>query len=354
MTSLWRILDGFGLVTILLWAMTGSLPAQPVGTNACASCHPAQSNKFSMNGMSRALLPATESNILRRDSILEFSEGQYRTKIASDAKGPVLTVRDGTQQLAARIQWAFGLGRAGQTYVFEHEGALYESRVSYYDETKGLDLTMGAHGSKPNTLLEAAGRRMDAADVREYFGCHSTGGIRKDGIAWNALTPGITCENCHGNASEHLKARKGGKRVEMRKLSQLSAEEMNDLCGACHRTWAQVAEMKIRGPLNVRFQPYRITNSKCFDGEDRRIGCTTCHDPHSELATAPGSYDASCRACHATAAADRSSRKSKKICPTGKSECVSCHMPKIALPGSHFEFTDHQIRVVRSGEAYPN
>jgi hypothetical protein len=29
-------------------------------------------------------------------------------------------------------------------------------------------------------------------------------------------------------------------------------------------------------------------------------------------------------------------------------------MPKIELPGAHARFTDHQIRIVRSGEAYPN
>ena len=49
--------------------------------------------------------------------------------------------------------------------------------------------------------------------------------------------------------------------------------------------------MKLRGPLNVRFQPYRITNSKCFDADDRRIACTACHDPHSELLKTPAAYD---------------------------------------------------------------
>jgi hypothetical protein len=29
-------------------------------------------------------------------------------------------------------------------------------------------------------------------------------------------------------------------------------------------------------------------------------------------------------------------------------------MPKIKLPGAHFAFTDHRIRVVRAGEPYPD
>jgi hypothetical protein len=29
-------------------------------------------------------------------------------------------------------------------------------------------------------------------------------------------------------------------------------------------------------------------------------------------------------------------------------------MPKMELPGSHALFTDHQIRIVKAGEPYPN
>jgi formate-dependent nitrite reductase cytochrome c552 subunit len=37
-----------------------------------------------------------------------------------------------------------------------------------------------------------------------------------------------------------------------------------------------------------------------------------------------------------------------------KTNCVGCHMPKIDLPGAHAKFTDHQIRIVRAGDPYPN
>jgi len=37
-----------------------------------------------------------------------------------------------------------------------------------------------------------------------------------------------------------------------------------------------------------------------------------------------------------------------------KENCVSCHMPKVLLPGGHMKFTDHEIRVVKAGEPYPN
>jgi formate-dependent nitrite reductase cytochrome c552 subunit len=36
-----------------------------------------------------------------------------------------------------------------------------------------------------------------------------------------------------------------------------------------------------------------------------------------------------------------------------KDKCVNCHMPKIELPGAHFKFSDHRIRIVKPNEKYP-
>ena len=161
----------------LLLASAAILAAQTrfAGAVACASCHPAQSKPYRLTGMSNALQRAGSSDILRGSDVLTFSEGPYRITITRDAKGSTLTVTDGKDTISTPIQWAFGLGTAGQTYIYELDHQMYESRVSYYNALKGLDLTMGAQLSKPATLIQAAGRRMDKADVKECFGCHSTG-----------------------------------------------------------------------------------------------------------------------------------------------------------------------------------
>jgi hypothetical protein len=331
--------------------------AQFAGAAACVSCHPAQSKSYLLNSMRNALQRAGKSDILLSNPLLSFSEGVYRTVIQRDGPGSTLTVTDGKDTISAQILWAFGLGSAGQTYVFEYQGETYESRVSFYSALKALDLTMGAQLSKPATLTEAIGRRMDKADVRDCFGCHSTAGVRKGGVDWEALIPGISCEGCHGPAADHVEAQnKGGKgKALLRPLETLSAEETNELCGSCHRTWAQVAQMNLRGPLNVRFQPYRITNSKCFDSEDRRIACTACHDAHSAVEKTPAAYDSKCLSCHSrTSSTTAVAAKSRKVCHTAMKECVSCHMPKVRLAGSHFDFADHQIRIARPGDPYPN
>lgn len=148
-----------------------------------------------------------------------------------------------------------------------------------------------------------------------------------------------------------MEAAARGLRKPMKNLARIGAEEMNDVCGSCHRTWAFVAANGPRNMVNVRFQPYRVTKSKCFDAEDSRIRCTACHDPHGSVRHESSAYDNACRACHAS---DSHAKVGAKTCPVGKADCASCHMPKYTIPQSHFRFTDHFIRVVKSGEPYPN
>jgi cytochrome c peroxidase len=130
-----------------------------------------------------------------------------------------------------------------------------------------------------------------------------------------------------------------------------------DFCAACHRGASEFASLKGMGVNNVRFQPYRIFNSKCYS-DDRRISCAACHDPHEPLNTDAAFYDSKCLACHAAgakparAAPKPDAQDSAPACRAGTKNCASCHMPKVELSGAHFKFTDHYIRVVRPNEPY--
>jgi hypothetical protein len=291
--------------------------------------------------MAHALASGSASPVLRSLPRLTMRDSDFTYTIERKGGESAYFVTDGKATITAPIAWAFGQGAAALTFVLEHQGHWYESRISYYTTIKRLDLTIGAANSAPANLQEAFGRRMDDSDTRQCFGCHSTGGLRANDLVWSKMTAGVWCESCHGPASDHV-----AKQARMTKLGKLSTEELSDFCGSCHRTWAQIAGSHLRGPNNVRFQPYRLTNSKCYDATDARISCTACHDPHAPVVRDTSFYDAKCQACHAAATA--------KHCPTGTANCASCHMPKVELPASHFTFTDHQIRVARKGDPYPN
>lgn len=321
----------------------------------CATCHPAETAAFPQTGMSRALESVKDCVILKQHPELSATIGGYHYEITRQGDETRYSVTDGKNKISVLILWAFGQGAVGQTYVFERDGRLFESRVSYFTELNGLDLTMGAANRAPSNLDEAAGRLMSATETRDCFGCHSTGLVLSDKMHPDQLTPGIQCARCHTGAQQHAQAASTGdvRLAAIQKLSQLSTEEISDFCGQCHRTWSQIATDGPHTILNVRFQPYRLTSSKCYDAVDPRIRCTACHNPHHDLETKPAAYDAKCLACHSTAATPPTPA-SAHICRVSRTNCVSCHMPKTELPGAHYQFSDHRIRIVRAGEKYPD
>ena len=339
------------LVALLLLAAmsTFAAPAE------CRSCHREAVDKHASTTMFRALESAALSEILKSNPKLVFQLGPYAYKIDRQGDRSVYSVSDGKETISAPIAYAFGLGAAGQTYVFERDGDWYESRVSFYSKIQGLDLTMGAPPGAPKNIREASGRLMSPRDQTSCFGCHALNATKIDEaknerLHLDGMTPGVQCDNCHGPSQTHV-ASFPSKPVGMPKLARKSTEEQSELCGQCHRTWADIAANGPRGVGNVRFQPYRMALSKCYDTEDRRIACTACHDPHAQRAKDAAAYDKACAACHRKGSGTRAAAR---LCKVQTRDCASCHMPRYEIPGSHHQFTDHYIRIAKPNEPYPN
>ena len=333
-----------------------------VGNQACAQCH-IETETQGATPMGKALEQIAECKILTAHPKLTFKSGPYVYTIVRQETQSIYTVTDGRETLSAPILYAFGQGNAGQTYVMERGGKYYESRVSFYNEIGGLDYTLGSPRAAAKSLEEAFGRAMDSLDTKDCFSCHATAAVGEGKLQLDKLTPGVTCEGCHGAGEKHValmktKPKSGAKgrqgETAIVNPGHFDTEGQAQFCGACHRTWAQVQLMKAQGVVNVRFQPYRIFGSKCYDFDDKRISCTACHNPHEALKQEPKYYDLKCMACHQKATAT-ATLKVAPLCNAGKiTNCVSCHMPQYEIPGSHHKFTDHQIRIVRAGEPYPN
>src|SRR6266540_549082 len=272
-----------------------------VGDDACAQCHKAKTSSQKTTGMARALEPGSDSGVLRSRPHLSFRSGAYVYEIVREADKSVYSVSDGSNKISEPILYAFGQGNAGQTYVIFHDGSYYESRVSFYREISGLDLTLGSRDMAPASLNEALGRKMSQSDARDCFGCHATGAVGGSQLQLDKLVPGIRCEACHGSGERHVAAMRSGSTDAKHIFNpgNLPGDSLSqDFCGSCHRSVDEVIAMPRRGEINnVRFQPYRIFKSKCYQ-DDRRIGCIACHDPHAELSSNPAFYDSKCLACH--------------------------------------------------------
>jgi len=340
--------------------------AKYVGPQVCSKCHTDDSDQHS-TAMGKAMEPVATSVLLRSYPRLAFRSGAYSYEIIRNGEQSLFTVTDGTNTFSEPILYSFGQGKAGQTYLFRHNGSFYESRISFYKELKGLDWTMGYQASLPSSLEEAPGRVLSGDEARDCFTCHTTGAVSGLQLQLDRLIPGVTCEACHGPGGEHVTAMKA-KRFKDKRIfnpGNMGADEMSqEFCGSCHRSAEQVmTNRQLRGVISLRFQPYRLFTSRGHDPDDTRLRCTSCHNPHANPVEDAGFYDAKCFACHRSGAslksatvaqAEEKESRTDKACPVAQRLCVSCHMPKLEVPGSHFQFTDHRIRIARAGEPFPN
>lgn len=341
------------------WPTKGAASREEyVGPAACATCHPGKASSQKTTPMGNASSTAANSDVLRAHNHLTYRQGPYHYEIASQSGDDIYSVTEAANSFSVALGWALGYNQVGQTYVYQFDGKFYESRVSYYRDLQGLDITPGHLRPVPRKFADAAGRLMDADETQQCFACHSTASTVNNRMDLSHLIPGVTCESCHGPGARHVAAMQAEDSDTGDKLiftpRGLSPVAYVEFCGACHRTKWDVAMSGITGTLTVRFQPYRLETSKCWDeAGDARLTCYSCHDPHKPLVTEASSYDDRCLKCHSVNKQASQPDHPGAACPVSTKNCVTCHMPKIEIPDLHSTFTDHRIRIVRKGEAFP-
>jgi Cytochrome c554 and c-prime len=344
------------------WPTKGTVPfAAFAGANACGECHSKKTSSQMTTPMAQAAVRLAEQAPSREIVAGTLQLGPYLYRISSGQLGSRLAVSSGKESISASIAWIFGAGVHGRTYILDQGGALYESQVSSFAGLHGLDLTPGHTAVNAGNLKNALGEQLTTSAAARCFACHTTYSTTDSKFDAARAVPGIRCEQCHGPGVQHIDAIHADEREEAVKAifdpANLSPVESVDFCGACHRTTVDVVEStEAYGPINVRFQPYRLEKSRCWgNGGDARLTCVACHNPHEPLVHEASSYDQRCLACHAAKGTGASSNsETPAACPVATANCTSCHMPKLDVPEMHAKFTDHFIRIVRAGEKYPN
>ena len=227
-------------------------------------------------------------------------------------------------------RWAFGAGAQAVTFVSQvNEDTYIEHGLSWYRKTQSLGLTPG-HDTKDGILYRTFAP--DSAILR-CFGCHSTGKLRiADSRSIQPAEPGVRCEACHGPGASHAALPQRG---NIRNPSELSAPEINDLCGQCHRMPpAEGVATNFSNPWNIRHQPVYFSQSQCFLKSGGRLSCISCHDPHEDTKAIA---DQKCAECH---------ERPKHTQPVSQKSCVICHMP-VVNPSPMLSFVNHWIGVYR-------
>jgi hypothetical protein len=329
-----------------------------VGGAVCAECHKKESASQPSTPMGHAAARAADCDILKTRSPLTFTNGPYTYRITREGNASLYTVSDGKRELSVPVLFCFGQGAAAQTYILRHEGTFYESRVSYYSADGRLDLTINHPRGAPPSLEDALGRRMSEEAARGCFACHTTGASHAARFEPEKLSAGVSCEACHGPGARHVAAARAKNLREpfIYNPAELDGLDLSqEFCAACHQGFDAVMALDGQGgAANIRFQPYRIFNSRAHLLNDPRMSCTACHDPHGPLERDEAFYDSKCAACHLTTAKETKTReRNAPACPVASRGCATCHMPKIELPDMHYKFTDHWIRIAKPGAPVP-
>ncbi len=329
----------------------GAAAAPYTGAKACGACHPAQSSRQASSAHASALFrtrdhplaksfPVGEKPVRRAAYEFDFfrASGELWTRISDDRN--VMTLP---------IEWAFGAGSQAVTFVTRADKSWdLEHYLSYYAATRSYGPTPGQDAIRPTSVPEAAGLMYRISDpntgIAGCFECHSTGPVSfaPDGEARPGEL-GVRCESCHGSGAAH--ARKAT-RTTIGNPGRLSALELNEFCGRCHRPpAAKGVTIDWNYSWNVRHQPVYLSESKCFRGSGGELSCLTCHDPHEAAGRKPPAYyNDRCVGCHSA-----SNRPPKPVCETRTpANCIDCHMPRVS-PQPPLRFTNHWIGIYRDG-----
>jgi Tfp pilus assembly protein PilF len=346
-----------------------------VGDTACARCHAGIAESYRQHPMGRSLAPVVAATgtgasdgsgrVLFEAQGLEYSIEQRDGRVLHQE-----TRRDASGRIVARheeeVQFAIGSGRQGVAYLFERDGFLFLSPMTWYPRRRRWDLSPGYEKAnlhfcrpiQPDCLFCHANRVEPVEGAQNRYRppifrggsigcerCHGPGGLHVENpIAADrghptivnpaALAPSLrdaVCEQCH---------LQGGHRV-----ARLDHRSQDFRPGSpFHEFWTVLEAMA--SPEGNRFvgQVEQVHESRCFRASRGRLGCISCHDPHRLPATEErvDYYRRRCLECHA----DRGCRlpATVRLGRSREDDCIGCHMPP--RPGSdvpHTATTDHRI-----------
>ena len=276
---------------------------QYVGSATCGKCHPKQYSEQSKSGHAKALSATREHALASR-----FGDGVG--------------------------EWAFGAGDQAVTFVSRAGDEFYiEHGLSYYSRSASMASTPG-HSSTAGVKY----RMFDpGAAILRCFQCHSTGPPRITADAGIApFEQGVRCETCHGPGASHANGR--GDVVNPKRMT---ASQVNEFCGACHRKTSSEDVTNWGDAWNTRHQPMYLAQSQCFLKSAGKLTCFTCHPPHSPVSRKAEDYSDRCRSCHPAA-------RHKRQVGTQES-CTGCHMPAVKLD-ENLRFANHWIGVFTAGQ----
>ena len=330
----------------------------------CASCHQTIYRQYRESAMARGSGPAPQG-FLPADFFHKESGIQYRITAKDNHVYLSYERPPGKQQSPLQgeeeLLYYLGSGKRGRTFLFQREGYWFEIPINWYAKKAIWDMAPNYQHAREMPLTLP----VDSSCLH----CHASGVQLSLPQARNryATVPflygGITCEGCHGDASQHL-AQNG--RGPILNPDKLVPSKRDSICLQCHLE-AEVIVNR-RGRALFDFKPgdelsddvahfvrrntvggggratsqwEALLQSACKRQSGDRLTCTTCHDPHRSIPAdeSVAYYRNGCLACHTGAKYATTHHPEQR-------DCASCHMPTANTRDiSHEQGTDHRIQI---------
>ncbi|MBA2423168.1 MAG: pilus assembly protein TadD, partial [Chitinophagales bacterium] len=357
-----------------------------VGMNTCKTCHQNIYETFIQTGMGESWDHATQNKSSAKfdnHSILydKFSDFYYKP-FWKDSSLHIMEYRldgkDTTYKRTERISYIVGSGQHTNSHIWEENGYLYQSPMTYYTQEGLWDLPPG--------FEEGSNTRWNRVISVECMNCHNMypeiGAEQGAGNKFISVKTGIECERCHGPGEVHVNEKQKGILVDTSinidytivNPANLSRDLQVELCQRCHLQGISVLnegktffDFKPGQPLNSVMNVFmpryeggegkfimashadRMKQSKCYISSN--MSCLTCHNPHISVKFTPAAhFNDACKSCHNTQEKNCKLSIDQRL-KKNNNNCYECHMPvSETMDIPHVTVHDHRIHVPVSEE----
>jgi len=353
-----------------------------VGDAVCASCHADHAASYAKHPMARAMAPVAAATPIERydpPARNPFQAGELWYEIRRD-RGRVIHREWATAtesragfEVAAEVHYAIGTGAKARSYAVDRAGFLFQSPATWFPGGDRWDLS-------PSYELRNWHFTRPLAPACLF--CHCNYADHVPGTENRYRPPvfhgfGIGCERCHGPGELHVAARERGDPMAgaadytIVNPARLEHTLREAVCQQCHLQGEDRVKGRGRGDWDFRpglpLHPFvmvfsdaraggiehkfvtsveQMMASRCYkeSREPRKLGCTSCHDPHAVPAGEAARlahYRSRCLTCHTDQSCSLplgTRRKQQK-----DDSCIACHMPQAGSDVSHASFTNHAI-----------
>jgi Tfp pilus assembly protein PilF len=266
------------------------------------------------------------------------------------------------------VRYAVGAGGHGRSYLLEREGSLFLSPITWYPQRQRWALSPG---------YEVRNQHFTRPIVGECLYCHANFADHVPETSNRYREPifrghAIGCERCHGPGKLHVARHEQPWSEDFDDTivnpRDLSPPLRDSVCQQCHLSGDlrfarrgrdlydfrpglplhEIAAVFVKAPRLKQGQKItghveQMHQSRCFQQSGGKLGCISCHDPHSRPPASERAawYRQRCLSCHAAegCTADLSLRSAT----VPADDCISCHMPQVRTNIQHAAVSDHRV-----------